>query len=832
MAKFYLQDIPQTPAARGQPQAAEVPVGPYRASDTRARYEQLSPLGQRVAPIDIAKNIPALMQQGLPENLSNALVGGQLAVGKAWGKAADSFSNLAETGISLMVHMRQAKDISDRSTIKNTIELNKAAFEEEVATKNLNAQEALALAPKYHQQLDADLSSLGLSRANTDQAVVDSKLSKSKQITDLTFAARKEVNDSQTAQIDARIKRSIANGDIEDALVANDEKLDAKLQSPGQHEANKNIIKDAYQEQSVSKDIAINPRPVIKELETIEQGGTSEIYPNLKNRATVQSLLGQARQANHSDEVDAHQEISDKIKSGEIKNQTDIENVNAGRLEQHVVDAYVKDIATPAIPLNYEAVGDIRAQIAGYDPKSDPTYQKYNEITQRILTETPKPAAGENNSIREKLTADLAKREKDVNANAIKPAQEYWNNLKQEIHQQTKDGLIFGDTRTSYNPFAYEYGEGGLQQKEGYGLPKPVGKLKTAEERQKVFEREQTAIRGVEEWMTNHPDATVDEIRDKWTKVVGPEAMKTATEKLKEKARGPASPNAPSVAPPSQGGYHMGTPAAPTTSSLGGKLSGKEDLFAAAGARHGVDPNLMMAIANHETGRGQSDFLKSFNNPGGLMDPATNWSQPQKFATLEQGVDAMAKNLKENYIDQGLTTIAQIAPKYAPVGAANDPRGVNKDWTAGVTKFYNQGTGQTIEVDKRSATQIASLKPEAQGPISSFVSRAKVWAKEHGFDVVVTEGYRSPERQNELYAQGRDKNGRIIDPSKVVTNARGGQSNHQSGRAIDVAITRNGKEVDKKDTWRQLARIAKDMGLEWGGDFKSIYDPNHFQVPS
>ena len=270
------------------------------------------------------------------------------------------------------------------------------------------------------------------------------------------------------------------------------------------------------------------------------------------------------------------------------------------------------------------------------------------------------------------------------------------------------------------------------------------------------------------------------------------------------------------------------TPKGTVTGAFSGKLTGKEDAFAAAATKHGLDPLLLMAISMHETGRGTSDMMQSKNNPGGLFDSKTD--QYMSFASPEAGIEAMAKNLKGNYIDQGLTTIAQIQQKYAPVGAANDPKGQNKEWVAGVTGFYNQlkaGTAaqnvSSADIDPKSQKQLASLFPQVQARAVTFMSLAKKWAAQNGVQVVVTEGYRTPERQEELYRQGRGA------PGPIVTNARAGQSKHQSKRAFDVAILKNGKEIENDKLWRELGALGKQAGLEWGGDFKSIYDPNHFQ---
>src|SRR5699024_6182777 len=56
----------------------------------------------------------------------------------------------------------------------------------------------------------------------------------------------------------------------------------------------------------------------------------------------------------------------------------------------------------------------------------------------------------------------------------------------------------------------------------------------------------------------------------------------------------------------------------------------------------GIDPILFGAIALHETGYGTSSGVVDKNNPGGLMDPATDWQTLQRFPTLKEGLEAMA----------------------------------------------------------------------------------------------------------------------------------------------------------------------------------------------
>lgn len=94
-----------------------------------------------------------------------------------------------------------------------------------------------------------------------------------------------------------------------------------------------------------------------------------------------------------------------------------------------------------------------------------------------------------------------------------------------------------------------------------------------------------------------------------------------------------------------------------------------------------------------------------------------------------------------------------------------------------------------------------------------------------GIGVIITEGYRSKEYQDQLYAKGRTA------PGKIVTNARGNSysSQHQWGIAFDIAINDKAHLYDEKMI-AKAAAIAKKKGLKWGGDWKSFKDMPHFYL--
>ena len=100
----------------------------------------------------------------------------------------------------------------------------------------------------------------------------------------------------------------------------------------------------------------------------------------------------------------------------------------------------------------------------------------------------------------------------------------------------------------------------------------------------------------------------------------------------------------------------------------------------------------------------------------------------------------------------------------------------------------------------------------------------QIMKEQHGYEMVLIEGYRSPERQNELAAQGSH-----------VTNARAYQSYHQFGLAADSAFLHQGKIViDEKDPWAMkgyelYGETAEKLGLVWGGRWKMM-DFGHVEL--
>jgi len=117
---------------------------------------------------------------------------------------------------------------------------------------------------------------------------------------------------------------------------------------------------------------------------------------------------------------------------------------------------------------------------------------------------------------------------------------------------------------------------------------------------------------------------------------------------------------------------------------------------------------------------------------------------------------------------------------------------------------------------------------------------------------------RTNEQQDALFAQGRKgldqvnalRRGVHWPPiaaaaNTKVTNAKGGQSNHNltesllpygrsavdvvNGYAVDIVDRRYGWDIAAAQFWKDLGHLAKKYGCGWGGDWKKP-DPAHIEM--
>jgi peptidoglycan L-alanyl-D-glutamate endopeptidase CwlK len=167
-----------------------------------------------------------------------------------------------------------------------------------------------------------------------------------------------------------------------------------------------------------------------------------------------------------------------------------------------------------------------------------------------------------------------------------------------------------------------------------------------------------------------------------------------------------------------------------------------------------------------------------------------------------------------------------ISAVQSSLGVEVDGRAGTETWGAIYERIVGPMTDGTpvassIDlVDPRSERVISTLLPEVRPIARALVQKAALG----GIRIKIISGFRTYAEQDALYAQGRTAAG------KVVTNARAGYSNHNFGIAFDVGVFEGNAYVGESPKYRAVGVIGMDLGLEWGGNWKTLVDQPHFQL--
>ena len=125
--------------------------------------------------------------------------------------------------------------------------------------------------------------------------------------------------------------------------------------------------------------------------------------------------------------------------------------------------------------------------------------------------------------------------------------------------------------------------------------------------------------------------------------------------------------------------------------------------------------------------------------------------------------------------------------------------------------------------DARTEANIRTLHLKAQAAAREFMQQ--VSCLRLPVTVKIISGTRTYAEQDLLYAKGRTTGG------PKVTNAKGGQSNHNFGIAWDVGIFENGRYLTEGDWYERLAEklSGRIEALEAGADWRNPDFP-HYQL--
>ena len=132
------------------------------------------------------------------------------------------------------------------------------------------------------------------------------------------------------------------------------------------------------------------------------------------------------------------------------------------------------------------------------------------------------------------------------------------------------------------------------------------------------------------------------------------------------------------------------------------------------------------------------------------------------------------------------------------------------------------------KLSQRSLDNLDGVHPD----LVKVVKRAIQTTKQ---DFLVTEGLRTTQRQQDLYAQGRTKPGSIVTKADGVKN----KSNHQAksdgyGHAVDLVPYPVDWNSERKfrDIANAMLLAASELRvkIQWGGNWKNFNDLPHYEL--
>ena len=121
----------------------------------------------------------------------------------------------------------------------------------------------------------------------------------------------------------------------------------------------------------------------------------------------------------------------------------------------------------------------------------------------------------------------------------------------------------------------------------------------------------------------------------------------------------------------------------------------------------------------------------------------------------------------------------------------------------------------TYSFGTKSSERLAQVHPDLQRVFNEAIKNSPL-------DFSITEGLRTIERQKELFSSGKSQTMR---------------SRHLDGHAVDIGVLVNGALNWDFNNYQLVAdhvkSVASKLGItiEWGGDWMSLKDGPHFQLP-
>lgn len=128
---------------------------------------------------------------------------------------------------------------------------------------------------------------------------------------------------------------------------------------------------------------------------------------------------------------------------------------------------------------------------------------------------------------------------------------------------------------------------------------------------------------------------------------------------------------------------------------LGGVLKNKGQKFIEVARQNNICPIFFAAICMHESANGASKFSREKNNVFGIFKNG----KYHNFESVDECIEFAGKLLGGRlYVKGGNYTVLKIQKVYCPVGAKNDPQGLNKYWLDGILSKMKKLWGEKVFV--------------------------------------------------------------------------------------------------------------------------------------
>lgn len=125
---------------------------------------------------------------------------------------------------------------------------------------------------------------------------------------------------------------------------------------------------------------------------------------------------------------------------------------------------------------------------------------------------------------------------------------------------------------------------------------------------------------------------------------------------------------------------------------------------------------------------------------------------------------------------------------------------------------------------------LEALHPVVAAKAKQFLIEANEYLKQYNITCKIISTLRTWDEQNAIYAKGRNAKG--VKIGTTFTNAKAGDSIHNWGCAFDIGLFENGAyntvKTQKYYIDPLLVKCGKNQGLQWGGDWASIKDNQHY----